>query len=879
MADSQMFRWIDELNGIVDADAQVKQIRKEINAIKKEQNSPGNKRKIKELYNNLSNLQFHTDYMCLIIDRNKHYYRACRGFSINGVEYRRLLGTNGGVKTGTIVFVSARLADELNRRIENGRDPDKPLVTAKLEAYKALTCSASIPVSFPKGVMVVNDYNTTFHTDIVSLRNQEVGEPVMEFKHDQEVTIDASDGCGMMLPSLAERWSRELNLDYTVSGVNTRFSFEKGMVFTFDFIDFAAREAGGNYIVKDVWGHDVDIRNVELILTESMLKLWDSYDSCESYMNNCIKNHYTFGIAKVTPRVLDSERALNYQFIQSYDLSDDDIEELISPTMEEIRDVLGGDWKKTVLFLKGSGLNENNISKLEDDAIKALMIDHSFVNDSYVKQVVYRAIRNRIDEAKVGVVNVHGNYSIICGDLYGLCQSIFGLEVTGLLKAGEIYNEYWADNGEPNLVCFRAPMTCHANIRAVHPAMGDDVRYWFRYIHTGTIFNAWDTATASLNGADFDGDIAFLTDNQVLVRKHVPLPTIMCEQHRAEKRVSTEKDFIDTNIGSFGNDIGKITNRVTSMFEIQSRFDKGSDEYKVLDYRIKCGQLLQQDAIDKAKGIISKPMPRNWYDTHNVNKMENDEQRSFYSEIVADRKPYFMRYIYPELKKEYRNYTKNADMNALREFDMTIAEMEALPYEELSDRQTEFLRYYRNNMPVGIGGCVMNKICHRFEDEFDSYIADKNAKADFDYSIMKSGAEYSERRMYAITNLYNEYLYKLRQYKAFASYERVDKIDASSELDQITAEFRRECAEECPNEATLCDIVVDICYSHNATKKFAWDMCGSTIIHNLLEKHDGYIEYPVESSEGFTFNQDTYTLQKTRIEDDADDHTERERVG
>mgnify|MGYP000270166550 CR=1 FL=1 len=63
---------------------------------------------------------------------------------------------------------------------------------------------------------------------------------------------------------------------------------------------------------------------MELILTTSMLKLWDSYDNCEDYVRNCLANGYTFGIAKTCPKELEQERTLNYQFIQSYDLSDDD---------------------------------------------------------------------------------------------------------------------------------------------------------------------------------------------------------------------------------------------------------------------------------------------------------------------------------------------------------------------------------------------------------------------------------------------------------------------------------------------------------------------------------------------------------------------------
>nr|DAF12272.1 MAG TPA: RNA dependent RNA polymerase [Caudoviricetes sp.] len=500
LADSQVLRWIDELNGITDADSQAREIQAEIRRIKKETHSVQNRNAIKRLYSDLDKIQFKPDYMCLIIDKLKDYHRACKGFTINGVKYVRLLGTNGGIKNSTIVFVSERLAPELKRRIENGRNSDKELVTAKLEAYKALACSASTPVSVPNGIAVVDDCETKFLSDIVHITDEFGDEPVMELRKDQEVVLDASDGFGIMLPSLAHRWSEALGLDYVVSGLNTRLSFEKGMIFTFDFLDFAENVAG-TFLIKDAWGNEVDVRGVELILTTSMLKLWDSYESCDDYLKHCAENHYTFGITKVCPKELENERGLNYQFIQSFDLSDEDIEELIKPTMDWIRDVLGGDRMKSVLFMKGTGMGEDTAHRLDNDIIKSLMIDERMMNDNYIVKSIYAAIRNRIDRAKVGVLDVHGNYSIVSGDPFALCQSMFGLKVTGLLSAGEIYNKYWIDNSESSsLICFRAPMTCHENVRKVVPNRDDEVGYWYQYMTTCTIFNAWDTAASALNG-------------------------------------------------------------------------------------------------------------------------------------------------------------------------------------------------------------------------------------------------------------------------------------------------------------------------------------------------------------------------------------------
>lgn len=844
LASSQVLRWIDELNGVVDADQQAREIKRQIRMLRNEPGSVQNRRAIKNLYAQLDKIQFKPDYLCLIIDREKDYHRACRGFTVNSVRYKRLLGTNGGVKSSTIVFISERLSDEINRRIENGRDASKPLVPAKLEAYKALTCSASTPVSAPRGVLVVPECETKFIEDIIYMDDEGRGEPLMEYRPRQTINLDESDGYGLMLPSLARRWSEELGLDYVVGGVNSRWSWEKGMVFTFDFLDFAEKIAG-KYIVKDAWGHEVDIRNVELILTTSMLKLYDCYESCEHYIRCCEENGYHIGITKTCPRELENERALNYQFIQSYDLDDAAIEELVRPTIEEITDVLHGDINKTILFLKGAGLSEKNIGSQPDDFAKALMVDKRMINDPYVQSSIYNRIRNRINEAKVGVLNVHGNYSMISGDPYALCQSIFGLPVTGLLAAGEIYNGYWRRQPAQKLVCFRAPMTCHNNIRIVVPNKTEAADYWYRYMQTNTVMNCWDSACHALNGADKDGDLVMLSDNRVLVDYHKPLPTLMCIQRRAEKKIITEEDIVAANIASFGDDIGKTTNWITSMFEVRARFDKDSEEYKALTYRINCGQLYQQNSIDKAKGIVAQPMPRSWHSRHAVNAIEDDDTRRFYNRIVADKKPYFMIYIYPDLMKQYNTYIKTTNKNALRKFQITMTQLLSLPEESLTGQQKEFVYYYKNRLPVGDSDCVMNRICRRFEKEFDGYLKTKKAVTQaFDCSIMKSGSVYTRSQYEQIGKLYEAYQKRLQNYARFFKHERVDEFEALAHVLEIKEEFERECAKACSDRFALCDILVTICYQHATTKSFAWKMCGQEIVANLLRANDGSITFP-----------------------------------
>lgn len=274
------------------------------------------------------------------------------------------------------------------------------------------------------------------------------------------------------------------------------------MVFAFDFLDFADNVAGSRTIT-DAWGDTVDLGEVELILTTSMVKLWDSYSSCEDYIRNCEENHYTFAVTKVAPERLENERTTNYQFLQWAQIDDAQIEELIQPTIQEFHDIMRLDWRKMALFINGSNVKEEDFENVGVSGFReAILIDPRMAKDPFIIKKTKEMISKKIQDAKIGVVKVHGNYSIICGDPYALCQSLFGMEVTGLLKAGELYNQYWAKAEVDEVACFRAPMSTAENVRKLRVSKSDEAKYWYRFVQACTFLNAWDCTTHALNGAD-----------------------------------------------------------------------------------------------------------------------------------------------------------------------------------------------------------------------------------------------------------------------------------------------------------------------------------------------------------------------------------------
>lgn len=209
-----------------------------------------------------------------------------------------------------------------------------------------------------------------------------------------------------------------------------------------------------------------------------------------------------------------------------------------------------------------------------------------------------------------------------------------------------------------------------------------------------------------------------------------------------------------------------------------------------------------------------------------------------------------MRYIYPDLAKQYNTYIGNTNRNALRSFNMTVDEMMELPFSKLTDEQKNFLHYYDNGMPVGLSDCVMNKICRAFETEFDGFFKGKRSSI-YDYASMRNNeVQYTGRQYNAIQSLYNDYTNKVSSYTIFAKYERVDDDIAAQVLSNMKDELRRACEAVCQNEDILCDIILDICYKRKSSKRFAWDMCGHSIIHNMLANNGNKISFPVADDNG-----------------------------
>ena len=903
LGSSQVLRWLTKLQGRENDDIEASGIKENIKKIKKLENSYENKQEICKLYNKLYEKQFQQDYLMLIMDSPKDYRYACQNkFSITidygerkeTVTYVRLLGTAGSIKKSTIMFINENRHDEIMHRINNGRyigpkdkEPVKKhnevelnykFIPAKLSAYFALQCSASISVPWPR-IIVVNDAEVKF-TDRVRIVENSGNEenpiwPTVSEPKEVEIEADVSDGMGFISPEMSSIWAKSLNEgDEPLSGYNTRCAFVKGMVFTVPFVQFA-EEVAHTYMITDAWGDQRDIRNADVILTTSMLKLWDSYDGFEDYYENCKKNDYDFCIAKSSPRELRNIHTTNYQYIQDYCLSDTQINDLVAPTVTKIKECLGLDWKKLILYMCGTGLDEKNVLR-SDPMCKAIMANPELIKDPYVRSKVSRMIQKRINSAKIGVLDVAGDYAILGNDPYSLLQKIFGMEITGLMKAGECYHQYWTDKNVDEIVLFRAPMTSHENVQKLKVVSSDEMKKWYGYIKTCCLINSWDTTAMRLNGADYDSDTVFSTNNDVLLNAFEYKDTLMCIQSNMPKKVPTEEDFINSDINGFGDSIGSVTNRGTNMISLREKFDKNSEEYIRLQYRIRTMMNYQQNSIDRIKGVVAQPIPKEWLDPRFSKPKSGDDEVILKKKVIdyniaAEIKPWFFIYRYSHLKTELDKYMKSVKSNCKIRFGKTLDNL------YVSDNRTEeeeaFIYNYEKYMPISRAPGTMNRICWKIENEFQS--VDVFPDVEFDRSILKSNAAYSQEEYDAIKELYDEYNKTVQIFLKGVKKNDSDKTERDVVMNQLKNEFANACSVVCPNSEILANIVVDICYLSNKNKSFAWDVAGENIFQNVLKNSENKIQFPIKDDDGdIEFCGEMFSLYTLEVRGDKNDDFE-----
>lgn len=632
-----MLRSIRDITGQKIDRVQLEEWWQERDAIKKRKNSKSNRQKIKDLQDKIYNMMYIPQYITVVMESVKDYERMFKkGFYFNGKLYKRMSCSASQARVSTVVFVDDEIREELRRRLDNGRDLKHPLAPSKYNAYFGLYSSATKEVTKPR-FCIIPDYTEIQKVDVDFVVETGVDEDDIIEPRTIDVEFNRFDGSGLISPQMAEQWGKDLGEDYTPCQFCIRYAFSKGMVNEFDFVEWCKEENNGNYFIKDVYGNMRDVREIDVILSEGQVKLWNSWDSQEDLERNSEANGIIWGVTKYTPKSDKNVLTMNYQFVQTLDLNDDMIKALCQDTVDYIQGVSYDNVYYTLLFLLGENLNSDNIERFMESSdnywLKCLILNHNLLNDKYSKEKIRDFIVRKIELACLGKLITNGNFSVIVPDSYAFMQWITGQKVTGLLKDGEFYLPYWAERDEELIACGRSPMThfsewcivrnryktydqyrtgtekLTSNIPYENWPFSDEdtirkIKKYFCYDYTGAITNVHGFYTMNFSGSDFDMDILAITNNKQVIDGKFPNQRVVTyTAKKPHKKLFTEEDLFRTDTFSFGTQIGQITNNTSSVIGVMANFPKDSDEYKLLLNRVKMGCAAQSRQINDSLAI------------------------------------------------------------------------------------------------------------------------------------------------------------------------------------------------------------------------------------------------------------------------------------
>lgn len=154
------------------------------------------------------------------------------------------------------------------------------------------------------------------------------------------------DGEGLISLDFAEIIKQKTGREKAVS-FQVRMPFIKGVLHTVDFKGFMDEFSCGNYIIKDVFGRKRDLREAEIILTESMFKaakwireLWKKYNKLHSdskiedpmqfFFERMKEFDHTFYLRDADDSYKHgSITSLNYQILNTLALEKEELETLV----------------------------------------------------------------------------------------------------------------------------------------------------------------------------------------------------------------------------------------------------------------------------------------------------------------------------------------------------------------------------------------------------------------------------------------------------------------------------------------------------------------------------------------------------------------------
>ncbi len=450
-------------------------------------------------------------------------------------------------------------------------------INKKVTSRIALAMSTVIKTSLQPRFCIVDNKKVDIVQDVMHYTYED--DTLTGYLYDKKkIEHEQHDGMGLMLPSFANKIKKDLNLNHRIDYCVVRQSglAVKGALVKFDYVDYIEKYCSGNYIIKDIYGNDVDLREVDIIYTKSQVKWADNFNSINDYYNRLSmlddKEKDLIGSLYITKTNKSKNKIkkytlTNYQLLSNLGLNYDDYIKLAARTMVHYNNVYNANLPDIKYFLKEFADDDPNFKNYDEDEqslaptnkIQYLLnINEDFLKSSFVKEILSNAVKNKIALASTGKIYIKGNCKYIATSPFLLINNLLGIDRVILEK-----NQFYiANNANKKFTISRNPLASPWEIKNIETVNNELFNEYFGgFTEEVIFFNGLDYTHAQLSGADEDSDLVACLEDEIIYNNVITNKYLFYHVSEGETKsmIYNNENKFKSLLLSSGNLIGKLS--------------------------------------------------------------------------------------------------------------------------------------------------------------------------------------------------------------------------------------------------------------------------------------------------------------------------------
>jgi hypothetical protein len=620
-------------------------------------------------------------------------------------------------------------------------------------------------------------------------------------KHkDLEVKHTAMDGSGFIMPYLMDKIQKKLRekqekenkpnkVNYPLSWIGIREIgiASKGLLVKFDFQQYLREEHGlDKLIVKDMWGNDVDLFKVDVIMNESQYKWAKWFDSMEEIEDLIAQEKYSkyrelfegFNIVKYNKKEPKAYTESNYQIITNLALTPKELDELSKESEDVYSRVINKEVDATRIMLGDVARDENSVLSASTKIHKLLQLDSNLINLQSMKKVVESLVNKKVNNLAGGSLYLKGNYKVILKDAISYFDSLIKPQyiydeedkdklvgIAGCMSdRGLQDNQNYVPKELGKRVLARCPLNSATELVKTELVSNELYDKYFGNLSSDICFYPFNDFMMRQSGADEDLDISFIIDENKIYNAVIDdidengTKWYFRNQFDggSSEEIFTRDKMYSTIVNCRGNAIGELSNKGAIISNlIQEMPYKEASTGKINSYT---RMLTKQD-----KEVLKKRIKDGLENGTilNYTNIQDEEIRSFIKTNFQDYKIYSYFTLY--LQMVAIDYVKTG--LPVKEDDKNV--LGKITEGKRKPRYIYYAKYKTENKPVkfkstSYSNTLLNNYCGRIIRTFgekarESMDGDYNNDRLFELLKKENNAELNMDLFNQLTKLNDEY--------------------------------------------------------------------------------------------------------------------------